>query len=81
MASSQTKPKVESSMRLLRNPLQLLKKKGPIVPALGHVFDGELTCSHCGRMWHEQRSEPTSCGPDPETAAPSPGDDDLSGES
>lgn len=78
MASSQAEPKdarpeAESSLRLLRNPLKLRSKKPPIVGAEGHVFDGELACSHCGRAWIDQRVQATRCGTgddEPEMAGP-----------
>ena len=66
--ASQAKSKSEAALRFLRNPLKLLKQKEPIVPAMGHVFDSELTCSHCGRTWQQQRDEPASCGPHAEPA-------------
>jgi hypothetical protein len=60
--ASQAKPKSESALRFLRNPLKLLKQKEPIVLAMGHVFNAELSCTHCGRPWSEQREQPSRCG-------------------
>ena len=74
--ASQAKPKSESALRFLRNPLKLLKQKEPIVPAMGHVFGTELACTHCGKPWHEQRERPTSCGP-AEEPAPARGDEPV----
>ena len=65
MASSQTKSKVESSPRFLRNPLKLQEPKAPIVSAEGHVFNGDLLCGRCGQTWSEQRAQPIRCGADP----------------
>ena len=76
MASSQAKPEAGSRFRFLRNPLKLLRPKGPLEPALGHVFDTDLACNRCGRMWHEQRTEPTECGGVTEATAPEQTDDD-----
>ena len=72
MASSQAKPAgsdVESSLRLVRNPLRLRKQKDPIVGARGHVFNAQLTCGHCGKEWSEQRVEPSGCGDSEEVEA------------
>jgi hypothetical protein len=68
--ASQVKSKSEAALRLLRNPLKLLKQKEPIAPAMGHSFDSDLACTHCGKPWQEQRDQPTSCGPRAESARP-----------
>ena len=68
MASSQIKPTKSDPEKGPRNPLRLRKPKLPISPAEGHVFDGNLTCGHCGRTWNDQRIERTTCGS--ETVAP-----------
>ena len=81
MASSRAEPKLkaESSLRLLRNPLKLQRDKDPILPARGHVFDGSLECTHCGRSWYEQRVEPTRCGDFAEAEALNPREDEPVG--
>jgi hypothetical protein len=72
--ASQAKSKSEAALRFLRNPLKLLKQKEPIVPAMGHVFNSDLACGHCGKPWQEQRDQPTSCAPIAELAQTPKGD-------